>query len=847
MTLILPHMSIFLVFSFGWGFDHFQLGHSRTVAHRLARLRVPFPKGLYAGGFFFCILLAYSKEIRGQTGPTIVSGVVQDAATRKVISFANIVLKKATDSSFVTGGVTDEAGMFRLSVKDAGRYILELSSVGYRRITRPAYVGTLSRFLDFGTFQFEPEAVSLQDVTVTARAEGVTSRMDKKIYTLDNNLAQRGGSILQALQNLPGVTVQDGKVQIRGSDRVVALIDGKQTALTGFGSQSGLDNIPASAVERIEIIQNPSARYDANGTAGIINIIFRKDGQEGFHGRVGVSSGSGALWEKRGSLPSIRPQYRFTPKFNPSLALNYGKGKYNLFLQGDYLLTHTLNKNEFVDRYYESGETVRQQTVRNRNTTLTTVKAGWDWHPGENDQFGISALFSLEDIIDNGDEPFFNDDLSVRKRLWRFLEDEVKTTVTASSYYRHRFRQPGRSLSAGFDYTFHREDEKYFFTNVMPTFTGSDAFKLLSDEHVADLTLDYVQPLAYGRLETGLKFRYRDIPTDMRFFPGINSPIDSAAGGWAVYRESIPAWYMNYVLENPRYEVEAGIRTEYVGVDYAVNPNHPTYRSDGYDYTQPFPNIRMAYKLEGGDRLTLFYNRRVDRPNEVDIRIFPKYDDAEIIKVGNPAVGPQFTHNIEGGYRTSWEKGTFSGSLYHRSSRGTITRIASTVPLGTLIYAVMQNAGHSRATGVELILSQKSGKRFSFNWNLNAYQSIMDAFTVENRYPVLRRFSAPRESVFSWNTKCNAMVRWGRYADLQLTAVYLAPDLIPQGRIGARFSLDAGLKTRVQKGKAEVFGNATDILNTMRLEKRIQGAGFRYVSIDYYETQVVKVGYVLKF
>lgn len=793
------------------------------------------------------MLMAYAPTVNGQAGTTIVSGILQDGATKKPISFANVVLKRASDSAFVTGAVTDEAGMFRLSVTDAGRYILELSSVGYRRTIRPAYVGSLSRFLDFGTFELAPEAASLQDVTVTARTEGVTSRMDKKVYSLDNNLAQRGGTILQALQNLPGVTVQDGKVLIRGSDRVVALIDGKQTALTGFGSQSGLDNIPASAVERIEIIQQPSARYDANGTAGIINIVFRKDGQEGFHGRVGASTGSGALWEKRGSLPSIRPQYRFTPKLNPSLALNFGTPKHNLFLQGDYLLTHTLNKNEFVDRYYASGDTVRQQTVRNRNTTLTTVKAGWDWHPGENDQFGISALFSSEAIIDNGDEPFFNSDLSVRKRLWRFLEDEVKTTVTASSNYRHRFPQPGRSLSAGLDYTFHREDEKYFFTNVMPTFTGKDAFKLLSDEHVADIFLDYVQPLAYGRIETGLKFRYRDIPTDMRFFPGINSPIDSTAGGWAVYRERIPALYLNYILENPRYEVEAGIRAEYVGVDYSVNPSHPTYRSDGYDYTQPFPNIRMAYKLGGGDRLTLFYNRRVDRPNEVDIRIFPKYDDAEIVKVGNPAVGPQFTHNVELGYRTSWEKGSLTGSLYHRASRGTITRISNTVPPGTLIYAVMQNAGRSRTSGVEVILAHKPGKRFSFNWNLNAYQSVMDAFSVENRYPIVSRFSAPRESLFSWNTKCNATFRWGKYADMQVTAIYLAPDVIPQGRIGARFSLDAGMKTRVQKGRGEVFANATDILNTMRLEKRIQGAGFRYVSIDYYETQVVRVGYAMKF
>ena len=154
--------------------------------------------------------------------------------------------------------------------------------------------------------------------------------------------------------------------------------------------------------------------------------------------------------------------------------------------------------------------------------------------------------------MDHGDEPFFNADLSDRKRLWQFLEDELKTTVTASSFYLHKFKQAGHTLNIGLNYTFHREDEKYYFTNVMPTFTGNDAFKLISDEHVADFNLDYIKPLKHGRIEMGGKFRYRNIPTNMLFFPGLNSPIDSAAGGWATYKETIPALYGNYVLENKK-------------------------------------------------------------------------------------------------------------------------------------------------------------------------------------------------------------------------------------------------------------------------------------------------------
>ena len=199
--------------------------------------------------------------------------------------------------------------------------------------------------------------------------------MDKKVFSVADNITQSGGSVLQSMQNLPGVTLHDGKVQLRGNDKVMVLIDGKQTALTGFGNQSGLDNIPASAIEKIEIINNPSAKYDANGNAGIINIIYKKNKQEGFNGKVGITSGYGALWERKENLPTIRPQYQVTPKINPSLSLNYRKNKINAFFQADYLYTETLNKNEFVTRTYDDGTIINQQTIRNRNTHFTTLKS----------------------------------------------------------------------------------------------------------------------------------------------------------------------------------------------------------------------------------------------------------------------------------------------------------------------------------------------------------------------------------------------------------------------------------------------------------------------------------------
>ncbi|CAN5245461.1 TonB-dependent receptor [soil metagenome] len=797
--------------------------------------------------WLFLIMLLTNATLWAQGNNVTVSGTVKDKTAGIPLPYVNVILKAAQDSTFITGTITNEDGLFTLPNIQQGSYVVEVSSLGYKMQGQTIFVGTLSPFLDMGNIELEPQAQTLEGVEITATKDEVGSSMDKKTFEVANNISQSGGSVLQSMQNLPGVTVQDGKVLLRGNENVVILIDGKQTALTGMGGQTSLDNIPASSIERIEIINNPSSKYDANGNAGIINIIYKKEKQDGFNGKVGVASGVGALWVKKSNLPGVRKQYQFTPKMNPSISLNYRKKKVNLFFQGDYSFNQTLNKNEFVDRVYDNSQIIRQQTVRNRNTSIGVVKTGTDIAINSSNFLSISALLSMEKILDNGDEPFFNGTLSERLRLWQFLEDELKTTVTASAAYQHKFKEAGHLLNVGFNYTFHRENEKYFFTNTLPTFTGQDAFKLISDEHVADLTLDYVRPLKTGRIEGGVKFRRREIPTNMQFFPGLNSPLDSSAGGKATYIETIPALYGNYVYENPTFEAELGLRVEYVGVDYQVAPGHPTYSSNGYNYTQPFPTLRLAYKINDRNKLSLFYNRRVDRPNEVDIRIFPKYDDAEIIKVGNPALGPQFTNSFEVGYKSSWKKGYLYAAAYHRFADGTITRISSTIPGSTLIYAIFQNAGRSYNTGLELMVSQDVVKWFTFNINLNGYRNQINAFTVNNLYPEPNTFTAAQQEMFSGSAKLNAMFHLPKKFEAQLTAIYLAPDIIPQGTIGSRFSLDVGVKKTIQQGKGEMFINATDLLNTMSIRTTVLGSDFSYKSSNYYETQVIRLGYSYKF
>lgn len=796
----------------------------------------------------WCVLPA---TLTAQNLQVTLSGTVKDHATQNHLSYVNVVLKNVKDSTFITGTVTGEDGRFLLTASGGGNYLLEISFIGYKKKWLPITTGRLNEFLDLGTIELDEDVTLLGDAVITADGaprEEVSVKMDKKTFDVTENSSQAGGSVLQVMKNLPGVTVdQDGKIQLRGSDKVTILIDGQQTALTGFGNQAGLDNIPASAVERIEIINNPSAKYDANGNAGIINIIFKKSKQEGLNGKAGITMGLGALTRKKNNLPSIRPQYQVTPKINPTLSLNYRKNKINLFFQGDLLWQNALNKNEYTDRIYDTSATVRQQFLENRTQLAFTLKTGFDWFINDRNSFTFSALYNREGHVDRGDLPYFSPDLTQRQRLWIYYEDEVNTSVNASMQYLHRFKQPGHQFKVNLGYTFHREDEKFYFSDTLPSLVRNDTTLLIADENVTDLSVDYVKPLKKGRLELGGKLRWRYIPTEMVFRPGMHSILDMNAQGWAQYNEWVSAIYGNFVFETKHFELEAGVRLEYVNVYYEVNPDHSIYNSNGYDYIQPFPNLRLAYIINPHHRLSFFYNRRVDRPDEYDLRIFPKYDDPEILKTGNPALRPQYTQTFELGYRTNWKSGYFYTAGYFRWTQDMLYRIVTASPNSLFLNSIPQNAGNTYQAGLECVVHQDVVKWFSFNVSVNAYYHIIRAFTIENIYPLNVSFSAPTSHNYSGNVKFNGNFRLPKGFDIQLAIAYLAPDIIPQGRIASRFSTDLGIKKSIQKGKGELFFNATDLFNTLRVKREQAGNGFILLSNDLYETQVIRAGYSYKF
>jgi outer membrane receptor protein involved in Fe transport len=796
----------------------------------------------------FFTLIANTCFVLGQSHEVVVSGAIKSNSDKSVLPYVNILVENPKDNSFVTGTISDENGRFELAPIKTGEYVIVFSHVGYNEITTPLTIGRLSDFLNLGTLFLEESTSDLQGVTILGVREEVETALDKKVFRLDDNISQLGGSVLQAMQNLPGITIdQDGKVYLRGSDKVSILIDGKQSAITGIGAQSGLENFSAASVERIEIINNPSSRYDATGNAGIINIVFKKEKEEGWNGNVGMIVGIGNIGEKHANLEGTRDQYHFTPKINPSLSLNYKKDKANFFVQGDLLYHQQMMKNEFIDRIYDNGERIRQQFLENRTQPIYNFKTGIDWHPNESNSITFSGLFNYRAYNDLGDLIYFNSQTGERVRLWLYDELEVNQTLFATITHKYSFKQPGHVLTNSFNYSFRRKDEAFDFENRQVEFFGTDTTMLIADENIFDLTMDYDKPLKSGRLEMGTKQRARIFPNLITFKPGINSILDPALDGTAEYREWLSAFYGNYIYERKHLELEAGLRVEYISVNYLVDPNHAVYESDGFSYFEPFPSLRASYFINDLSNFSLFYNRRVDRPEERNLRVFPTYADPEILMIGNPTLVPQFTQTVEVGYKRSWDSGYLYGAMYYRRTNNVLTRIITDIPGTNRLTSIDQNADKAWNSGVELVFSHKLSKSFTLNLNSNIYQNRIGAFTITNAYPSDITFSQGEQTAFTGNAKMNVVAKLPNNVELQLTGIYLAADIIPQGTISSRFHVDGGITKKIQGGKGEIFLNASDIFNTLSVHYDLRGTDFRFISRDYYESQVFRIGYSYRF
>jgi outer membrane receptor protein involved in Fe transport len=785
----------------------------------------------------------------GAQQDTTVAGRVVDARSGEPLPFATVTVTR--DEQGVAGAIADEQGRFVIAGLPRGDYVVTAVLVGYASADTPLLIGERNDHYNLGDVALRTSAAG-DEILVTAQRQILEANLDRRVFDLDRSFAQATGSVLDAMRGLPGVTVDpEGQIELRGSDRVVILVDGRQSSLTGFGNQSGLDSIPAGNIASIEIINNPSAAYDAAGMAGVINIVYKKDQEEGLQTEGGLALGVGQLSKRKPDLPTELGSYSSNPKLNPSVNIANNRDGGSFFMQADVLIQEDLPNNEFTTRYYDDGRITLSQVPENREQEQVVVRGGLDRALGNSRTLSFSALFDFEHHEDNAQVPFIDAATMQRYRYWFWREDEKTGHLSATLDYKREFEEPGHELSMSLQYTRGWEDEAYFLNDRSALRSASDATHLDARENTLPLEIDYVRPTRSGRIETGAKLQKRWIPVDYDVERGVDTVIYPGLGDWSEWNEDIYAGYVSYIHEKRRYAVEAGLRVEQTEVAYELPAENVYYsQSDAHDYFEPFPNVRLTYNLNDSNRIAFHYNNRVDRPGEAELRIFPKYDDPELLKVGNPYLRPQFTETREISFEHLWLKGSLVASLYSRDIDDPFTRvfaIDSSNPDYDIVNRIYQNVGSGTHEGIELLFNQDIGERWRLSGSVNWYENVIDAAETVLLFPVVRPFSVPSTEDDTWDMKLNSLLRLPSGIEAQLSFVYYAAKNVAQGREAARSSVDVGFKKPILDARADLVLSISDLFNEFGIRHEIEGVGFDAVYENFLESQVVNIGIDYRF
>ena len=773
------------------------------------------------------VLLVGQRAAQAQTTGRI-DGLLLDAANQQPLPFAGVVLLRAADSTFVTGAQSLESGAFALEKIPLGSYVLKATVVGYRTGLRAVSLTSAAPELHLGPLRLRTAATKLAEVVVKGQRAIVTDNLDKKVIDVTKDLTATGGTAVDVLQNVPSVTVdQSGAVSLRGSTNVRILVDGKPTGVT-------LDQLPASSIQNIEVVTNPSSRYDAEGSAGIINIVLKKERQDGWNGQASATAGSG-------------------DKYNTSLSLNYHQGKFNVF--GSY---------DWRDDRRTGYGSVRQRSqaptgpvVLNQDRTGVfqgishAVRVGLDYaltpdqtltltvQPRYNTQNNREDITSTQTNLTTGDRPSLGNTTRYNTNL-----GHVKQADFSLDYRRLWPEQKGRELTANVIYTpvqYAIGVNSTVSYRDKPTEYQQQQFDTQND--LASAQVDYVRPVGEkGRYELGAKSISRRSDNDFRYTS--QPALAFNPSNRFIYHEFIQSVYGTYANAAGSWNYQLGLRLEQTDTrgDQAANvPDAHFTRS----YLSLFPSAVLAYDVSKEHRVQLSYSRRVQRPSADELNPFPDRSDPLNLRTGNTALFPEFVHSLELGDQHFFGAGSsVSATAFYRLEQNTVTNIRDpfyfdVVSNSTVTNTTRLNVGQETNYGLEAVASAPITSIWKASLNASAFRRI-----IKGSAPTNVDFN---NSNFVYTARLNTTVSPTKLLDLQLSANYRSPVVSAQGQRLTQFNADFAAKQSVLKDKGSLTLRVSDIFNTLQFNFNASGAGFEAVTRNKRESRIVYVGFSYRF
>lgn len=735
----------------------------------------------------FLLLVQSSLHGQGSQKTFVIKGAVVDD-NNLAIPFANAAVYSSLDSTLVGGSASDETGVFAVSMKP-GNYYLKISFLSYREKVIPN-VKVVNDNLDLGTIILEPDTKLLETVEIQGQKSQMELQLDKRVFNVGSDLTTTGGNAADILNNVPSVNVEvDGTVSLRGNENVRILINGKPSGLTSRDPDA-LRNLQANLVEKIEVITNPSSRYEASGEVGIINIVLKKNQENGLNGTfTGVVGhpdflgGSYSLNLRRKSInvfSSYGVDYRKSPGYS-TLYQRFNGGERETFQDGD----------------------------RSRSELSHNIMGGLDYFIDDKNTITGSVMYNFGDGL-NTSSLVYNDfangsPIGTTVRTDREREDEKN--IEASLNYKREFKRKDQTLNADFQFNQRYDGETSDFTQTENENTILQRAENLAEDKNWFFQSDYVHPFGEdGKFETGVRSTTREVNNEYAFeqlndegawevFPAFNNNL--------IYTERIHAGYVMAGNKFNKLSIQAGLRGEYSDIKTELTE---TNESNPRQYFNLFPSVNFGYEVGKDKTLQLSYSKRINRPHFRELLPFSNFSDTRNFFQGNPNLNPEYTHAFETGYLVNWDNGSILSSAYYRHRIGDIQRIVQVDDDGTTrIFPV--NVGSTDSYGLEFNFSYTVGKWWDINSSANFFRSTTEG--------VFEGESLDRNT-YAFHARTTSKMTISKGFEFQTSFFYRGPRKTTQGRQLASYSLDLALAKDVLKGKGTISANVRDLLNTRK-------------------------------
>lgn len=743
-----------------------------------------------------------------------VTGKVIDMETNTPMEYANIMIYSKPDSKMVTGSISSQNGSFVLANIPFGNYYLEASFLGFEKtVIEDIKITANSATVNIGNINLSASKQQIGTVDVVAERNRVEYKIDKKVINVTNDINANGGTAVTVLENTPSVEVDiDGNVSLRGSSSFTVLIDGRPSVLSG---SDALKQIPSSAIQNIEIITNPSVKYDPDGMAGIINVVMKKNIVSGVNGIVNLNLGTG-------------------DKYGTDFLLNYKTKKYNLFLGGNW--------NDNTDKGTQNSE---RETYANDTTTFLTndgsrnqsrygkqLKGGFDLYPSDNTSITVSSEIGKYGFSSFGGVNIHKYEQPGILNIYSVQNSDASrygNFVSAAASFLTKFNDKGtHKLEGSFDYRnrdgFSDETQDEFLSDASFNKTSQYLSRVISheDSNEDDIRakLDYTLPLKEGaKFEAGIQTRieseeesldFMDFNTSTQQFQ--NNPDFSSS---MKFKEEIHSVYSTYTGNLKAIQFVFGLRGEYnkrTTTHYKESVPF-NYNLDRFDL---FPSAHLSYSLVDESQLMASYSRRINRPGGRELDPFPSYMNQYTIRVGNPGLKPEYTDSYEFSYIKKFGNSFVSLDAFYRTTNNLITDVNKQVD--DILYLNVENMNRDHSTGGEIMGNINVNKWLLLNTSVTLYNYKLKGEISE--------VSINREST-NYNGRLNATIKFTSDSRLQITGFYRGPSVSAQGEQKGMAFTNLSYRQEMLKKKLTATLSVRDVFGTMRMQRSSAGENFK--------------------